>query len=109
MLQFDTQQLVARILHTVAETATAGRALARREENRIYCWYEGWLPDEEERPTTQWRHAWIDSALLHDTYPAATVAARPPLAANLIPHFDLSRHDVTDRIRHTRPSYQPPG
>ena len=28
--------------------------IAQRKENRIYCWYEGWLPDEEKRPTTQW-------------------------------------------------------
>ena len=103
-----TQQLIDRILRTVSETATAGRTLAQREENRIYCWYEGWLPDEDDRPTTQWEHAWIDSDLLRDTYPAATVATQPPLATGLIPHFDPNHQDVTNRIRQTRPSYQPP-
>ena len=36
-LQFDSQQLIDRILRTISETATAGRTLAQREENRI-CW-----------------------------------------------------------------------
>ena len=100
--------LVDRILGTVCETATASRTLAQREENRIYCWYEGWLPDEEERPTTQWEHAWIDSNLLRNTYPATTIAQNPPLATSLIPRFNINHQDVTNRIRQTRPSYQPP-
>ena len=102
-LQFDGQQLVDRILRTVSEAATAGRTLAQREENRIYCWYEGWLPDEADRPTTQWEHAWTDSNLLRDTYPAAAVALQPPFATGLIPRFDINRQDVTTRIRPANP------
>ena len=74
----------------------------------MYCWYEGWLPDEDKLPTTQWENAWIDSDLLRGTYPATTVTPKPPLATNLIPRFDLSHQNVIDRIRQTRPSYQPP-
>ena len=32
----------------------------------------------------------------------------PPFATGLIPRFDLNHQDVTNRIRQTRPSYQPP-
>ena len=107
-LQFDSQQLVDRILRTISETATAGRALAQREENRIYCWYEGWLPDEEERPTAQWEHAWIDSNLLRNTYPATTVAQNPPLAISLIPRFNIHHQDVTNIPKHPTREVVPP-
>ena len=103
-LQFDGQQLVDRILRTVSEAATAGRTLAQREENRIYCWYEGWLPEEEKLPTVQWTHAWIDSGLLRDTYPATTIAHKPTVATPLIPRVDPDHPDVTARIRETRPA-----
>ena len=103
-LQFDTHQLVNRILRTISETATAGRTLAAREEDRIYCWYEGWLPEEEKLPTAEWTHAWIDSGLLRGTYPAATIAQRPVIATPLIPRVDPSHPDVIARIRETRPA-----
>ena len=67
-----------------------------------------WLPDEADRPTTQWEHAWTDSSLLRDTYPVATVALQPPFATGLIPRFDINHQDVTTRIQQIRPSYQPP-
>ena len=65
-------------------------------------------PDEKERPTTQWEQAWIDSGLIRNTYPATTFSRKPPLANNLIPRFDITHQDVTNRIRQTRPSHQPP-
>ena len=102
-LQHDTRTLVDRILNTVCDTATASRTLAQHEENRIYCWFEGWLPDHEELPTTQWEHAWIDSDLLRNTFPATTPAHRPSLASTLVPSFDPTHPDVLDRIRTARP------
>ena len=106
-LRYDAQQLVDRILRTLSEAATAARTLAQREENRIYCWYEGWLPDQEDLPTQKWEHAWLDSGLVRGTLPTVT-PTRPPLAAHLAPSFDVRHPGVTARIWQTRPSYQPP-
>ena len=100
----NLRMLVSSNIDSVISFIARGRTLAQHEENRIYCWYEGWLPDEEERPTTQWEHAWIDSNLLRNTYPATTTAQNPPLATSLIPRFNINHQDVTNRIRQTRPS-----
>ena len=70
-LHYDTQTSVARIVQTVADVATAMRVTATREEDRIYTTYEGWLPDEEDRPTVKWRQAWCNSGLLRNVYQRA--------------------------------------
>ena len=57
-LQHHTSLAVNNIYSTLAATATALRTGAENEENMIYTHYEGWLPDEADRPTTKWMFQW---------------------------------------------------
>ena len=101
-LQYDVNTIVRKILTTVCATATAMRTAAEREETRIYTHYEGWLPDEDDRPTVEWSHRWCQQGLglLHDTQPKAKLAFTLPLAnASPNPPFDLSDAQVTTRTQ----------
>jgi hypothetical protein len=96
-LQYDAPTIANRILQEVCQTATAMRDIARREEDRIYTHYEGWLPtDPEEWPTAVWQSRWSRSqfALLADTYPAAKLSGAlpnpPPAYASPPPTIDLN-------------------
>ena len=109
-LQYDVQSIVRKILTTVCDAATATRTAAEREETRIYTHFEGWLPDEEERPTVAWSRRWcrLGIGLLNDTKPAATPAA--PLSTIRYapnPQFDPTNAQVAERIRQRNldPSY----
>ena len=88
-LQHDTAKTVARVLKMICDTATATRAIAEREETRIYTHYEGWLPDEADLPTTAWVAAW--NGLVRDARPSVTLrtdptACRCPGGSPLRPH-----------------------
>ena len=48
------------------------RTSAERDEDFIYTHYEGWLPDDDERPTTLWANAW--SPITRNTYPKASTS-----------------------------------
>ena len=81
-LRFDPEPTVRSILATVAQVATASRTVARREENKIYCWYEGWLPDDDEKPTTKWEQQWAETGLVRNVNPSVQIdpprrSARP--------------------------------
>jgi len=80
-LQHDTQRTIESILLLVRKTATAMRTLARKEEDRIYTHFEGWLPAEEEQPTEEWRTHWCSRGLLKDTQPRASLNFTLPLTA----------------------------
>ena len=55
-IQHDTAKTVARVLRMICDTATVTRAIAEREETRIYTHYEGWQPDEADLPTNPQLH-----------------------------------------------------
>ena len=88
--QYDTSATVARIFADVCETATALRTTAEREEDRIYTHYEGWLPDEEKLPTTEWQKAWCETNLLRNSRPATSLATPLPTGAPNDPVYDDS-------------------
>ena len=71
-LQYDTAKTIASILNSVSATATALWTSAERDEDFIYTHYEGWLPDDDERPTTLWATAW--GPITRDTYPKASTS-----------------------------------
>ena len=101
-LQHDVNTIVRKILTTVCATATAMRTAAEREETRIYTHYEGWLPDEDDRPTVAWSHHWCRQGLglLRDTQPAAQLAFPLPLVnASPNPPFDPTDAQVAARIQ----------
>ena len=62
--------------HHLCRVATALRASAEREETRIYTHYEGWLPEEDDRPLHKWHTAW--SPLVTNTHPRVRLDPRPP-------------------------------
>ena len=99
-------ETVRRILATVCRVATATRTAAEREEDRIYTHFEGWLPDDDDLPTTKWTNAWCYTAqgpsrgLLRNSRPAATLAFPLPCAgAARNPPFDPTHPDVIRRIQ----------
>ena len=90
------------------------RSGAEAEENMIYTHYEGWLPDDEDLPTTQWRGRWCgdssDSPCIFDPH-RPSVALKHPLPTNPpndaapSPAFDPTAPDVLARQqqRHLSP------
>ena len=69
----DPHRTATHIVKEVCQVATAGRTIATKEENRIYTNYEGWLPDEDERPTSVWSNSW--DGLIRETYPNVTTSS----------------------------------
>ena len=63
-LQHDTQRTVRDICHLLRDITTTSYKDAVAKENHIYTHYEGWLPDEDKLPTSQWLDAWTASNLL---------------------------------------------
>ena len=109
-LQHDVNAIVRKVLTTVCTAATAARTTAEREETRIYTHYEGWLPDDDDLPTTAWRRTWCERGhgFLRDTQPRAALAFQLPLShAAPNPHFDLNDPAVLTRTgqRHNEVSY----
>ena len=96
--QYDTSATVARIFADVCETATTLRTTAEREEDRIYTHYEGWLPDEEKLPTTEWQKAWCETNLLRNSRPATSLATPLPTGAPNDPVYDDSDPATAARI-----------
>ena len=81
--------LASHIHHLTVTTATAMRSAARREENRIYTHYEGWLPDDEDKPMTKWTEAWCP--LVTDAQPCVRLrrhaAPADPMHAIVQPQY----------------------
>ena len=73
--------------------------IATQEENRIYTNYEGWLPDEDERPTNVWSNNW--TGLIRESYPNVTADPLPTTPSALIappPDFDPQAADLLARL-----------
>jgi hypothetical protein len=84
-LRIRAEILVEHTLRLTAETATAMRTAATREEDSIYTHYEGWLPEDDDLPTTKWANQW--TPLMRDSYPQATPRFTPP-APIALPLYD---------------------
>ena len=86
-LQHDTAAAVGHVFRQIRDMATATYREAVREEDRIYTSYEGWLPDEDDLPTTEWTNAWINSRLLRfpNPYAALDFPLPAPTAAGVEP------------------------
>ena len=88
-------------MDSVCATSTALRTIAEREETRIYTHFEGWLPDEDDRPMAQWRASWY--AMVRDTYPKVRLHHPTPFqhthASAQCPDVDLDSPDVAARLR----------
>ena len=109
-LQHDTNTVIANIVTTLCTVATALRTVAEREEDRIYTDYEGWLPPDEDLPTSVWHDAWCayGQSLLHSTQPRTRPQFAMPLpAAAPHPTYDVSDPAVVARGLH-RSHPQPP-
>ena len=100
-LQYEPARLVRTIMDSVCATSTALRTMAEREETRIYTHFEGWLPDEDDRPMAQWRASWY--AMVRDTYPKVRLHHPTPFqhthASAQCPDVDLDSPDVAARLR----------
>ena len=98
-LQYDVDVTVGRILATVCRVATATRAAAERDEDRIYTHYEGWLPDDDDLPTAKWTNAWC-KGFLRGTRPSASPTfALPCTGTAHNPPFDTTHPDVIARTQ----------
>ena len=102
-LQFDTATAVKRVFDLVCTVATATRTAATREENRIYTHYEGWLPPDEDLPTTEWQNSWCGNGILRDTYPRASLALSPVTTGAPDPVVDTTQPDVAARLQQRAP------
>ena len=113
-LAHDTPRATADIYASLAATATAMRSSAEAEENMIYTHYEGWLPEEEELPTTKWRARWCGDhtdcpRIFNPHRPSVTLKeplpTNPPRDAAPPPAFDPAAPDVLARQqqRHLNP------
>ena len=109
--QHDPSTIIANILSTVCTTATATRTKAEREENTIYTHYEGWLPDEAERPTTIWAEQWCNSTgglgLVRNSQPRASLPYPPPHAA-IRPYYNPLSDEAVQRARSRQPTPRAP-
>ena len=81
---------VRHITHHLCRVATALRTSAEREETNIYTHYEGWLPDDDDRPLHKWQTAWCP--LVTDTQPRVRLHLRPP-APGTAPEPDFNPTD----------------
>ena len=86
------------------------RTTAQRTETMIYTHYEGWLPEDEKLPTTEWAHDWcVNGIFMQDVEPSATLQF--DLASITVPdnpQFDTNDPAVAMRVQQrlqTPPSY----
>ena len=95
------QTAVRHITHHLCQVATALRTSAEREETNIYTHYEGWLPDDDDRPVHKWQQAW--GPLLTDTHPRTRLHLRPPAPGTAPePTFDPTDGPTVARFQATR-------
>ena len=97
-----TNTTVRKVLATVCTAATAARTTAEREETRIYTHYEGWLPDDDDLPTTAWLRTWCERGhgFLQNARPRAALTFQLPLShAAPNPQFDPNDPEVLTRTR----------
>ena len=99
-LHYDINRTTQEILRLYCQTASALRETARQQEDWIYTHYEGWLPDEDERPVTKWEDAWCSTVCrakpcrLKYNCPLTPQPGEPPL-----PTFDQTAPDVVARTQ----------
>ena len=101
-LQHDADTAIKSVFNLVRDVGTATYTAAVREENNIYTHYEGWLPPDEELPTTKWCAAWHDSGLLRVPHPSASLQfSLPPTVpgADATPAFDATDPGVISRTQ----------
>ena len=99
-LQTDVSTIVRSIFSTVCQTATVMRTTAQRTETMIYTHYEGWLPEDEKLPTTEWAHDWCVNGIMQDVEPSATLQfdlANITIPDN--PQFDTNDPAVATRVQ----------
>ena len=95
-LVVSPQTAVRHITHHLCRVATALRTAAQREQTRIYTHYEGWLPDDEDKPMTKWTEAWCP--LVTDAQPCVRLR-RHAAPADPTPSYDLTDTAVAARFR----------